>query len=364
MKNKIPLLPLLLLCLACSTKESNKWYLLIGTYTSDNGGKGIYTYTFDKKTTNTEQRSVTQLENPSFLTISKDGNYVYAISENNTNNSAVHSFHFNKDNGTLTPIAKQPTLASAPCYVSLDEENNYLYTANYGGGSISSFPLKAKGQILKIDSLFNYNTESEKSHIHCVLPSPDNRILFATDLGRDRIYSFKLSNKGLLNTHTAIKLPKGTGIRHLTFHPNKKWAYGIGEISGKVFAFEYTNNTLKSFQSIEADTIPAHGSADIHISPNGKFLYASNRLQNDGIAIFSIANTGKLTKIGYQPTAKHPRNFAISPNGQYLLVASRDENKVQIFTILKSGLLKNTGKEIIVPKPVCLKLISEKQRKL
>lgn len=143
----------------------------------------------------------------------------------------------------------------------------------------------------------------------------------------------------------------------MTFHPNQKWAYGIGELSGKVVAFEYAKNTLTAFQTIEADTIPARGSADIHISPNGKFLYASNRLQNDGIAIFSIANTGKLTKIGYQPTAKHPRNFVISPNGKYLLVASRDENKVQIFTVLENGLLKNTGKEIIVPKPVCLKFV-------
>ena len=110
-------------------------------------------------------------------------------------------------------------------------------------------------------------------------------------------------------------------------------------------------------QTIAADTVGARGSADIHVSPDGRFVYASNRLQADGLAIFSInQEDGTLAKVGYQLTGRHPRNFAITPNGKYLLVASRDDNKIQVFSIdTQTGLLTDTNQDITLSKPVCIK---------
>jgi 6-phosphogluconolactonase (cycloisomerase 2 family) len=155
-------------------------------------------------------------------------------------------------------------------------------------------------------------------------------------------------------------VPAGTGPRHFDFHPNGRYVYLLGELSGQVLVFDYSSGMLTQKQTIASDTVGAHGSADIHVSPDGRFVYASNRLKADGIAIFTVnPDDGKLTKIGYQPTGLHPRNFAITPNGKYLLVACRDDNKIQVFSIdSKTGLLSDTHRDILLGKPVCVKFTS------
>ena len=184
----------------------------------------------------------------------------------------------------------------------------------------------------------------------------------AYDLGTDRIYKYEIvaSDKGLSlreGTPSSFSLPAGEGPRHTVFHPNGKWAYLISELSGRVALMYYDKGNLTPVRFVEADTLHVSGSADIHITPDGRFLYASNRLKGDGIAIFSIdLENGQLTKIGYQLTGIHPRNFVITPNGKFLLCACRDSHIVQVYEIDKqSGLLKDTGKDIRVSKPVCLK---------
>ena len=151
----------------------------------------------------------------------------------------------------------------------------------------------------------------------------------------------------------------GSGPRHLTFSPNGHYAYLINELSGTVIAFEYKDGDLKEIQTIAADTVNAQGSADIHISPDGKFLYASNRLKADGIAIFNIhPDNGMLAKAGYQLTGIHPRNFIITPNGKYLLVACRDSNVIQVYERdADTGLLTDVHQDIKVDKPVCIKFV-------
>lgn len=131
------------------------------------------------------------------------------------------------------------------------------------------------------------------------------------------------------------------------------------ELSGEVVVWTYDGKTLTQQQVIKADTVGAKGSADIHLSPDGKFLYASNRLQADGVAIFKVSpSDGTLTKVGYQLTGIHPRNFTITPNGKYLLVACRDTNEIQVFARdAETGLLQDTGKTIHTDKPVCLQWV-------
>lgn len=354
-----------------SLKDESSIYLLVGTYTSGES-EGIYVYQFDTISGYSKYINKVKVANPSYLAVSKDEKYVYAVSENGDNTDAASAFAFDKSNGTLKLINSQPTGGAAPCYITIDNGGKHLATANYLGGSITVFGIKEDGSIDKttqqVISFTGKSTDPKRQtqpHLHCVTYSPDEKFLFADDLGTDKIYKFNINTSEpgeyiKIGTPAFVKVADGSGPRHLTFHPNNKYAYLINEISGTVTTFDYNNGNLTEKQTIKADTLNAQGSADIHTSPDGKYLYASNRLKGDGIAIFSINQSdGTLTKIAYQETGIHPRNFVITPNGNYLLAASRDSDIIQIFAIDKhTGLLENTYKDIKLDMPVCLKFAS------
>ena len=351
--------------------SNNRLFLAVGTYTSDEGSQGIYLYRFDILTGESDSAGMTEVSNPSYLTFSPDEQYLYAVAENNEQQSAVHAFSFDKHNGTLQPINSQKTNGAAPCYITIDAMGHNVHTANYGGGSISSFQVNDDGSLSPLLSLIRFSgsgpdtLRQQQPHLHSVAYSPDGLFLFAADLGNDKLYRFDVLERPFLgqpviqkNSMTEIETPPGTGPRHFAFHPDGgRYLYLLGELSGKVVVYAHHRGELVQKQVIAADSLQAGGSADIHVSPDGRFLYASNRLQADGIAIFAIdREEGTLTKVGYQPTATHPRNFVITPNGKYLLVASRDENRIQVFSVDEtSGLLTNTHQDILVHKPVCMK---------
>lgn len=367
-----------LLAFSCTNKKAsqpmaermdNELTMVVGTYTSGSS-KGIYTFRFDQETGESKALSDIEISNPSYLTISDDNQFVYAVSEHGDGSEAVTAFNFDKEKGTLQKLNSVPAMGADPCYIITT--NGHVVTANYSGGSISVFPLAKDGSLLAASDIVQFagsgadKERQKKSHLHCVQTSPDGKYLFADDLGTDQIYAFQINAQAniengekFLNVSTppAFSVAPGSGPRHITFSPNGKQAYLINELSGTVIAFDYNDGKLSEIQSIQADTVGAKGSADIHVSPDGKFLYASNRLQADGLAIFSIDQTnGKLTKAGYQLTGSHPRNFIITPNGKYLLVASRDNNTIEVYQRnAENGLLTATGKDITVDKPVCLK---------
>lgn len=360
---------------AISKENNRELYLLVGTY-ADAQDNGIFIYRFDTKNGVSKQVSkIDGISNPSYLTVSPNERFVYAVSENEGDDALACSFAFDRKYGKLTAINSQRTRGGSPCYINTDASGRHIITANYSGGNISVFDTKKDGSLLPTEQVIEFNKSSNgaatpiASKLHCVMFSPDGKTLFADDLGKDKIhkftvdYSAKADSKSpflKLSSPEAFDIEKGSGPRHLTFHPNKKFAYLINELSGKVTAFSYDKGNLKSIQYIASDVtegINKKGSADIHISPDGKFLYASNRLKNDGIAIFKINTaTGLLTKVGYQLTGIHPRNFIITPNGKFLLCANRDSNSIQVFAVNKrTGLLKDTKLTIDVSKPVCLK---------
>jgi 6-phosphogluconolactonase (cycloisomerase 2 family) len=342
-------------------------YLLVGSY-SKGETPGISVYDFDLQTADFKPvDEVKNVLNPSYLVVSPDKKMVYSVNE--TGQGAVSSFRFDQSTGTLHFVNSQATESADPCYININDEQNFILTANYSGGSISVFPLSNSGEILPMSQHIDFNDRNDRrvSHVHTVVFSPDRASVWATDLGKDQIIRFKINlndiNKMFLQKDgPATVLERGSGPRHLTFHPMKNYAYCINEVSGKVTAFRFDANGLTPIQYIASDTTTVSerkGSADIHVSPDGKFLYASNRLQNDGIAIFGIdMNTGQLSPVGYQKTGIHPRNFILSPNGKYLLCANRSSNSIQIFAINRqTGLLTDTGKEIQLDQPVCLKWI-------
>jgi 6-phosphogluconolactonase (cycloisomerase 2 family) len=353
-----------------SLQSFGEMYMLVGTYTSNEGSKGIYLYKFDTDTGTSDSLSMVEVANPSYLVISPDEKFVYSVGENGPEESYAHSFSFDKGNNRLTLLNSQLTHGSSPAYITLDAKGNNVITANYGGGSISQFNVNRNGTLSPLTNLFQFtgsgrdSTRQQNPHLHSVRYSPDGMYLFATDLGTDKIYRYKSVHSvfegqpALLQSDTAVFMtPAGTGPRHFDFHPNGLYFYLLGELSGEVIVYDYNMGNLQQKQIILADTVGARGSADIHVSPNGRFLYASNRLEADGIAIFKIdSQDGTLTKVGYQSTAKHPRNFAITPNGKFLLVAGRDDNVIQVYSIDKeTGLLTDTHQDIVINKPVCIK---------
>ena len=356
--------------IADSIESMGEMYMLVGTYTSAEGSKGIYVYRFDTDTGVSDSVSMVEVANPSYLVFSPNEQFVYSVGENGEDDSYAHVFSFDKSNGQLKLIDSQLTFGSSPAYITLDAQGNNVITANYGGGSISQFNVNTNGTLSPLSNLFEFEGSGEdpvrqkQPHLHSVRYSPDGMFMFATDLGTDKIYRYKTitsvfeGQPALLKNDTAVfQTPAGTGPRHFDYHPNGLYFYLLGEISGEVIVYDYNMGDLQQKQRILSDTVGAQGSADIHVSPNGRFLYASNRLEADGIAIFAIdSQDGTLTKVGYQLTAKHPRNFAITPNGKFILVAGRDDNVIQVYSIdKKTGLLTNTNQDIIIDKPVCIK---------
>ena len=236
-----------------------------------------------------------------------------------------------------------------------------VLTANYKGGSITVFSQDKKGKlqrdtkIIVLLEMGRIKKRQEQSHLHCVTFTPDGKFLLATDLGTDCIYLFPIGKRpeagkahSLLDESRVVRIQmdSGSGPRHICFHPNGRFAYLISELSGKITVFSYNEGKLERLQTIVCDPFVAEGNADIHVSSDGKFLYASKHLKEDGIIVYSIdSQKGTLVQIGFQPTGLYPRSFAISPDGCYLAVVCRDANCIQIFERNRNtGLLKNTGK--------------------
>ena len=360
----------LMLCTCTSMKQKEtmeKMYLMVGSYaTSEEEGIKVYAWDGEKG----EAAYVSGLKgisNPSYQVVSADGERVYSVGEDDGLTSTAHALSFDKADGKLTLMNTQLTQGGAPCYINLSPNEDFVITANYMGGSISVLPTETSGRLGENVSTFALEGEGvlkerqSQPHLHCVEFTPDGKFLLANDLGTDKIHVFPLTSDGELDEKATfdVALEAGSGPRHLCFSKDGRFAYLINELSGKVTALSYKGETLTPIQYIEADTVNAQGSADIHLSPDGKFLYASNRLKADGIAIFFVnQETGMLTKAGYQLTGIHPRNFVITPDGRFLLVACRDSNVIQIFSRdEKTGLLVDTGKTIETSKPVCLKFL-------
>ena len=327
--------------------------LVIGTY-----GENVYLYTFDHKDGTFTLDGKAEARNASYALPApgKDGlKHIYAVSEVGVE-SGAYSFKADK-NGLEQTAYKQQTGAD-PCFVLLYDGGKYMMTADYSGGSISAFPI-ADGVIGDLCTSISFTGEGpdksrqESSHIHQLkeLPGQSSRWILSSDLGADVIRLVKVQDSetenGISLQHIKdIPCPAGSGPRHMEFNQDYTILYCIAELSGEVLVYDISNkDTVPSFelvQQIQADEVNAGGSADIHIHPNGKWLYTSHRLDNDGISVFSILPDGTLEKTGYSRTGRHPRNFMITDDGSYLLVACRDDKLVQVFKINSDGSLTLT----------------------
>jgi 6-phosphogluconolactonase len=359
----------ILLCIVVLTTlqaQKNKLNLIVGTYTKPCDSKGIYVYEFDSNTGDFTLKSNTEnILNPSYLSVSNDNKFVYSVSENDKK-SSVSAFGFNSKSGKLDFMNHQNPNGLNPCYIINDEIN--VITANYSSGDISVLGKNSDGSIGEVRQVVQHTGKGinarrqEAPHAHMVYFSPDKKYVLANDLGTDNVYVYQYNPKAgdaILQLKSKMNVKPGSGPRHLTFSKNGKQVYLLQELDGTITSFSYADGILKKVSETKVFASDFKGdisAADIHISPDGKFLYATNRGTANDISAFKISRNGKLKFVQRTSTlGKGPRNFTIDPTGNFLLVGHQYTNDIVIFKRnKKTGSLTDTGKKIELCSPVCL----------
>jgi len=362
-------------------KPAAKSYLLfVGTYTQGNS-KGIYSYRYDAATGKlTSLGLAAETVNPSFLAAEPNGQFLYAVNEvqkyKDSVSGGVTSFAIDRATGKLTSLNEVASRGADPCYISFDKTGKYVLVANYTSGNIAVFPIQKDASLGEASAFVQHTGHSvnaerqEGPHAHWIETTADNRFAIVSDLGLDEllVYRFDASNGSLSpNDPPYAKLDAGSGPRHFAFHPNGKFAYVVNELGSTIISLTYdpAKGVLSPFQTVS--TLPkgfsgSNDTAEIHVHPNGKFLFASNR-GHDSIALFSIDQTsGRLTLVDHFSTqGKTPRNLEIDPTGQRLFVANQDSGNIVVFQIdQQTGRLTQTGEPLNVPSPVSLRFVSAK----
>ena len=344
---------------------SDEIKMLIGTYTENSSSKGIYYYSFNQNTGESKLLSTIMSENPSFITISENRKNFYSVNEFNNGKQSLSSFIIKEDNTILklNQISTDVNNKSGadPCNILLFD--NYILTSNYTGGSFTLFEIDDSNKSLK--NQIQYFSYSEKSHFHCAILSPDKKYIFISDLGTDIIHRFTIDKnnpKLPLIEHKICyqyKNENQAGPRHMVFSQDGKFLYVLCELDDLLSVFNYDNGDIKHIETIKAYEGNGKGSADIHFSKDGCYLYTSHRLKDDGISIFKVNKmNGNVEHKGFVKTGIHPRNFNITPNGKFLICACRDSNVIQIYEInQENGDLKYINKDINIDKPVCVKFL-------
>jgi 6-phosphogluconolactonase len=363
--------------------EANSSLLYIGTYTGAKS-KGIYSARFDS---NTGKLSAPELaaetKNPSFLALHPNGRVLYAVGEiddfQGKKTGAVSAFSIDGKPGKLSLLNQQPSGGGGPCHLSMDKTGKCILVANYGSGHFAALPvgddgkLGAPGQIIRFNGSSVNRERQSGPHAHFINVDPWNKFALGCDLGLDKVFVWKLDQRGTNEGKLILKYPAlikpGSGPRHLAFHPSEPFVYLINEMAATVTVFDYDWGTpaLSELQTISMLPEKFEGSksgAEIQIHPSGKFVYGSNR-GHDSIAVFSVdEKSGKLAFVERQSTrGKTPRHFAIDPTGKWLLAENQDSDNIVIFRIdQQTGKLSATGEKVEVGSPVCIQFVPESAR--
>ena len=364
----VAVLPLLFTGTANAQENHKVWRVYVGTYTGGESG-GVYLFPLDAETGEPGEVVLAgAAENPSFLALHPDRPVLYACGEV-SGGGTVSAFRMKEEDGALSLLNAVSSEGRGPCHVAVSPSGQHVAVANYSGGSMALLPIDETGALKPACEAIAYTGQGpntarqEAPHAHAANFGPEGRVLYITDLGTDRVHVYDYDgNAGTLTAASppAVVLPAGAGPRHLAIHPNRRFAYVVNELGNSVTAFRRNEaGTLEPMQTVgtlpEGFTGP-NTTAEIAVHPSGKFLYASNR-GHDSVAVFATdADTGKLLARGHTSTGgKTPRNFNITPDGRYLLAANQDSDNIVIFRIdADSGALQPTGKEVSVPRPVCI----------
>ena len=361
--------------MADTTDSPSRQFVYIGTMVTG-GEPGIYRFAFDTATGTLEPLgTVSGIGRPSFLALSPDGEYLYAageLGEGKQKTGGAAAYRIDDESGELTLLNTRDTGGGGACYVAVDATGRCVMAANYGGGSVASFPVDADGSLGERASFIQHEGSSvtprqKGPHAHSINPDPTNRFAIAADLGLDKLLVYRLdSAAATLTPHAppAADITAGSGPRHLTFHPDGRHAYAINELASTVtvLAWDAEAGTLSPTQTVT--TLPdnfdgENTTAEVAISPDGRFLYGSNR-GDDSLAVFAIdPDDGTLTPAGHTPTGgQQPRHFRIDPTGAFLIAANQKSNSLVVFRIdRETGNLTRVGDGVTVPTPVCVKFL-------
>lgn len=351
--------------------------IYVGTYTGDgdDASRGIYVVDFDRETGQlSNARLAGETINPSFLALAPGNTRLYSVTETDEATATLVSWEVNPD-GTLRKIGSSPTLGGAPCFV--DILNGWIGVANYTGGNVALFRVDGSGMARHTSQLQftgkSANPERQTApHAHAFQfdrpgvqqPHRTSAALVA-DLGTDQIVSIRISSQGemSINPNRTLTLPAGRGPRHFAYSPFSNHVLVIDELQSMISVLGDENGRLQILS--EQSTLPAdfeggNSTAEILFHPSGNTVYGSNR-GHDSLAVFRFdPKTGGLELMGHVKTGgKTPRNFRLSPDGRWLIAANQESNSIVVFRVGDDGMPVQTGSQISISKPVCIKFASE-----
>ena len=363
---------------AVQSNAGKEFLVYIGSYNTAKG-KGIHAFRFDAGAGRlTSMGLATEAVNPTFVTASRDGRFLYATKEVTRHagrkSGSVKAFAIDRMTGKLRFLNEVASGGTIPCYVALDKTGRYALVANYGSGSVEVIEVRRGGRLGRVTAFVQYAGSSvnpqrqEGPHAHSINVSPDNRFALAADLGLDKVFVYHFDAKtGTLtpNNPAYAVVNAGSGPRHIAFARNGRFIYVIGEMKSNIttFAYDARRGILRKLQTIS--TLPngyrkQSDCAEVAVGPNGEFVYASNR-GHDSITVFAAdPKKGTLTTVERVPSGgKWPRHFAIDPTGRYLLVANQESNTVVVFAVdRKTGRLTAAGETASVKSPACVRFVT------
>jgi len=337
-----------------------------GTYTPN--GQGIYLFSLNLGTgALTQMKVAAAIPSPSWIAIHPNGKYLYAVNEisnfNGTTSGSVSALSIDRTNGNLTLLNVVSSQGGGPAHLSVDPLGQFVFVANYGGGSFAVLPINGDGSLssasdtrLDVGSVGPTKATNappgsfaisghDAPHAHMIQADPAGKFVLGVDLGQDRIYSWLLNRgagKLIDNNPPFVALPPGDGPRHLAFHPNGLFLYSIQEESSTLQFFTYNATTGALNPQQMVSTLPpgfagTDFTSEVRVSHDGKFLYAANRL-HDTISFFDIDVTGRLKRVGEVSTlGDYPRSFTIDPTGNYLICCNQRSDALTTFRIRASN---------------------------
>ena len=318
-------------------------------------------------------RKNSDVEHPFFLALSSDDKFLYSIHAPGQfgvkKNEYVSAFEVIGNDGELKLLNRQSTRGAASCYLDVDEMGKSVVVANYMTGSVGSFAVRDDGSLSETMAFVQHHGSSvdpsrqSEPHAHCIVISPDNRFAYVADLGLDQVVGYRLDTdtaKLLSHRQPFVRTSPGVGPRHLTFHPNGRWLYVINEMGNSVTRFDYDAQSGMLIEQATLSTLPkdfegTSHCADLKVTPDGRFLYGTNR-GHDSIVAYRIEETGELTWLGTESSqGSSPQNLAIVPGGELLLCANMVGNNVVVFRIdAKTGSLSSIGQPLSIISPSCI----------
>lgn len=366
---------LVMLNISSDTVRADDPLVFISAFAPGNQG-AIHAYQLDQASSTLKLlNKTTGVENPFFLALSPDRKFLYSIHAAKFGGKEpehVAAFQLQGRAGELKPLNRVSSKGTASCYLQVDATGKTLLVANYTSGDVASLPINGDGSLQEAATFIKHSgssvnpTRQKEPHAHAIITSPDNKFVYAADLGLDQVLCYRLdaaTSKLAPNDPPFAKSPAGAGPRHLTFHPNGRFLYVINELLNSVTVFSYMASSgrlteLQTISTLPSDFKGTSYCADLKITPNGKFLYGTNR-GHDSIACYQIGDDGRLSVLGIEPSlGKGPQNLAINPDGSLLICANMPGKNVALFKIdSSSGKLTSAGAPTEMPSPSCIMLL-------